>query len=240
MIIIEGGTIMKNGSSFFKRAVQLVIMIVAVIAVIIIGWKVIYGQYGNDAQHGKEVAQKSESVMDSNISKLLSQLQSDDKSVRDLAKHNIIIQRQQSIQSLQRIITDQSTRGDKQETVSIAISLLGELRADEAVQLLVDQLTFQHFRKHLQSDEDLYPSVGALINIGLQSIQPLLHKVENTDDKTIHILSGYVIYKVLGMPYATMYVDKYKQQQIDPVKKRRLGLLINEIRILKQRNEMLR
>lgn len=82
-----------------------------------------------------------------------------------------------------------------------AISLLGELQAIESVPFLVENLTFKVFykrTKRLQTIDDLYPCAGALVKIGLPSIDALFARIEGTDNETAMRVAAFVVARVLG------------------------------------------
>jgi len=128
--------------------------------------------------------------------------------------------RQRAISEVENIAREFIIIDSGKGIAKTAISLLGDLRAEESVPFLVNNLTFEVFYLEAnkpQTKEDRYPCVGSLIKIGQPSIELTVVKAERTeDDRTIQ-LSGYVVERVLqdkAEPYLTGRIENQTDQNV--------------------------
>jgi len=136
--------------------------------------------------------------------------------------------------SAQRRAKDQNSSVDKMidqmgnpddQGAKDAVILLGEFRSVPSIPFLIDHLTLRVFEKHLQTTMNLYPCVGALVEIGSPSLDPLLARVAQTDDPETTRLAAYVFVEVLGNPVAVDFIEDRRGKLTDPVARRRLKQL---------------
>jgi len=105
------------------------------------------------------------------------------------------------------------------------------------VTFLVENLTFKVFykqTKRLQAVDDLYPCVGALIKIGLPSIDALFAKVEKTDDETEIRIAAFAVARVLGNDAAS-YIQQRLGSQRNKVVMDRLSRLEQYVELYRPR-----
>jgi len=90
-----------------------------------------------------------------------------------------------------------------------AIRLLGDLRASEAVRILLDNLTYPNpmYCGSLPRDRDVYPSAGSLIEIGTPAVGPVTEKLRGCaeDDLERH-LCVLVLKEILGAELAEAHL----------------------------------
>ena len=146
---------------------------------------------------------------------------------RDAATEAIIAERRGLIAELREIIENR-TVGDRESSriTESAIRLLGQIRAAEAVPVLVDELTFP--TPYAENGgpalaiRDALPSVAALIEIGSPSIEPLLSKAEGSDDSVVTTCTAFILDQILGMDAAIAVIDVRIAAEQDPEVSRRL------------------
>lgn len=135
----------------------------------------------------------------------VAELRSERPESREAAARSVLDDRRRLVADLQRIVRE--TVGDeaRRGTARDAIVLLGQLRAVESAPLLVENLDFKVFYKDVkrpQPPEDLYPCVGALIEIGMPAIEPVLRRAGMSDDEDVLRNTAYVVKKILGRKLA--------------------------------------
>ena len=111
-----------------------------------------------------------------------------------------------------------------------AIGVLGEFRSTRSVPFLVDHLTLPVFDLHSENLGDAYPCAGALVSIGSPSLDPLLVKVEQTDDPETIKLAAYVFVKTLGKDVGTCFIEDRRGKLRDTAAKSYLEQLAHEVR----------
>jgi len=72
--------------------------------------------------------------------------------------------------------------------------------------VLVEHMTVSVFSKRPQVPDDLYPAVGALVDIGLPSIEPVVAKAAASDDPKVTRCAAVVVRLALGDEMARAYV----------------------------------
>lgn len=179
---------------------------------------------------------------------LMGQLQSKKQETRKQATRHILEERRQLIQSLIALAEPQindlessqskvSTAAmpsylDRVDATASIIVLIGQLHAEEAVPFLLKHLAF---RDANQSVHDgllkEFPCVGALVNIGTPSLEPLMQKLTETDQVKV-AFGGIILVKALGRNTAIAYVQERLNQQREPVQKQRLGRLLKYLQEL--------
>jgi hypothetical protein len=160
------------------------------------------------------------------ITRLRSEYLKDRKDIEQL----ILQDRQRLVEELQQIVRQFAADERRQEIAKTAILMLGKLRAVEAVPLLVEYLVLPPVERppgtrQLVPPQVAHPSVGALIEIGSPCLQPLLKKVEESDDRGTLILAAVVVNQILGPDLAVAAVKlRLKQPKDDKVRERLLQL----------------
>ena len=166
------------------------------------------------------------------LGKYLAELASDNMTVRESAAQGILLSRQREIASIERIVREFVRDGTRKGTAKTAILLLGNLRSDQSVPLLVENLSFEVFYKDTkrpQPPEDLYPCVGALIRIGMPSVAPVLSRAESSDDQKISRCAGCVVQGVLGRKLAVAHVRERMEGLSDTAEHKRLEALLQNM-----------
>jgi hypothetical protein len=132
-----------------------------------------------------------------------------------------VSQRQAAIGKLMVFLDDGSVFKDKQVDAARAIELLGELRATEAIPLLLEHLDFLPgglpFRVPPPRQ---FPSVLALTRIGSPALDSLVKLT--AADESICWLSAWAIAKIDGPPAALARIQTAAAAETDPERKKRL------------------
>ncbi len=152
-------------------------------------------------------------------------LSSEDATVREEAVQVVVSKHRQFAATMQELATLFLDDPEKVGMAATAIRLLGEIRSDTSVPLLVNHLTFRVFykeTKRTQGPDDLYPCVGALIAIGLPSLDPLLKKVAATDDELFLRNAAVVIERMLGPTVGAAYLQERIEREPNADRQRRL------------------
>lgn len=140
------------------------------------------------------------------IIKYLDQLRSSDPEVRSKAVTAIlksksqIKDRRSLVNEIEIVAREFVGNEERAGTAKTAIVLLGDLEAVESIPFLIEHLTFETFYKQTkrpQSIDDLYPCSGALIKIGMPSIDPLMAKVEKSENEKVTYIAAFVMKMVL-------------------------------------------
>lgn len=139
--------------------------------------------------------------------KAIQNIQSNDLALQEEGARQILENRQGIISALLTLIeqTPKKIKGSKRNNVLHAMNTLGQMRATEAVELLVDYMDFPRPSKGLTADsiplpDKLYPAVGALIRIGRPSIPPILGALENGrgEERVFLLLARWTVYRIEG------------------------------------------
>jgi hypothetical protein len=159
-------------------------------------------------------------------------MRSEDIQERTAAANKLLDERGGTISALENVIRDLAGDSSRRGTVKSAIDVLGELRAEEAIPLLVQNLTLEVFykeTKRTQGVTDLFPAVGALIKIGIQSIDPVLQRSTQADDADLLRTSSAVVRGVLGPELAKARVQLELRRTTAREATRRLNALLASI-----------
>lgn len=162
----------------------------------------------------------------------LRKLVSSDGNERNQGVWAVRSDRRRTVRELHRIVVCHAGQFEKQESVNMAIRLLGELREKDAVPMLVDKLDFTCRLPVGVSALPAFPtlpSVAALIDIGLPSLDPLVKRASERDDQVIVERSAIVIDQVLGTDLAVLFVEERRNREKDDIRRRRLNRLIEQI-----------
>lgn len=134
--------------------------------------------------------------------KLFPGLESESQTVRAQASAEVLARHQpDDIAAILAIVEKYLSDEARQGTVKDNMLLLGRLRAVQAVPLLVRNLTYEVFykmTKRLQSTEDMYPAVQALIDIGQPSVRPVLARLAVEGGETLEKNGATTLDRILG------------------------------------------
>ena len=159
-------------------------------------------------------------------------LSSPDRYVREACARGILRRREQEIASVEGVLKDALRDETRKGTARTAIVLLGNLRADRSVPLLVENLDLEVYyleANRPQPPEDLYPCMGALIQIGMPSLAPVVARATSSDDKMVCRCAAWVVKGVLGKDLAMAYVRERLAQTADAAQKTRLEALLRNV-----------
>lgn len=106
----------------------------------------------------------------------------------------------------------------KADVAATTIHLLGQLRVEKAVPFLLENLRFVNPNQSNKTYNRLnfFPCLGALINIGVPALDPLLDIVEQNDSQALIDWSARILVTVLGHNAAIGYVKDRMKQRTDP------------------------
>lgn len=157
---------------------------------------------------------------------------SHDDTVRGATRRSIDAARLQILQPLWSVVNRGGETEDEKRTVGTAMELMGAMRAPETVPMLIDHIGFELRGIRGGSAWGKFshmPAVGALINIGLPSLEPLTAKVAADDDEVLRQRAAIVISQVLGTDIALLYVKGCRDRETDDAKRARLARLVEQI-----------
>jgi len=122
----------------------------------------------------------------------------------------------------------------QEEGVRMAMEILGHMRAQDAVPILVDNISFTHAAHPGRAVRrlgvfDNMPAVYPLIQIGLPSLDPVVQKVAETEENIIRERAAIVIDQILGTDMAVLFVRDRRDRERDEVKRQRLDRLLEQI-----------
>lgn len=156
------------------------------------------------------------SMMSDSAQLVQAALASTDAAVQRAAVSSIAAWRTRTIRDTISVVRDSIRRGDS-ATVKAGITVLGELRAEEAVPLLVEHLTIilppppntALAKGVFPIEEGLF--VRALLQIGWPALDPLVKAVQSSDDQRRMFLTAFVLARTLGPDLAVAFVDEHRQ-----------------------------
>lgn len=162
-------------------------------------------------------------------------LESDSVETRHAAAAKVLRDRDVSHEEIKAIAEKYIAEGRKGGTVRDAMHLLGRLQARDQIPYLVSRLDYrvsEMEQSRPPSIETMYPAAGALIDIGLPSIRPVLERLrgethgEASEDALV--AGAGVLARVLG-----------KKGAIDRVTAERKSAVGDEARALDRVHELL-
>jgi len=159
---------------------------------------------------------------------LEARLSSEDPRERAVGARSALEKRAASVRAAMAVVKRFAPDPERGGTARDAMRLLGEMRAAEAIPVLVEHMTVSVFyksSKRPQVPDDAYPAVGALVDIGLPSIEPVVAKAVGSDDPKVTRCAGVVVRLALGDAIARAYVKMRIDAEGDKIKKRRLEKL---------------
>lgn len=109
----------------------------------------------------------------------------------------------------------------------LAILLLGDLRAVQAIPVLFNNLEYKNPKTpwtHVSWEEgDLYPAAGALVKIGVPAVEPAIDRLATEDEEGWgRRLCCWVIKKVLGTRLGKLRLQMAIEETRDPTVKKNL------------------
>jgi hypothetical protein len=161
-------------------------------------------------------------------------LRSDDITTREAAARSILsrewaqatpLQRRKIVTEIEKIVKEFVNNPDRKGTAKTSIVLLGKLRSEHSIPILLENLTLEVFYKEAkrpQTVEDRFPSVSALIEIGSAAVEPVLAKVEGSDNETVTLCAATILEKVMGKEKAVNYVNQRVKLRTNATQQQRL------------------
>ena len=160
------------------------------------------------------------------------QLQSAKPAEREAGVNAIMWQRKAQIGEIERIVKENIHNDKKMGMVKTSIILLGDLHAEEAIPLLVRYMNYQVFyaATRAQPISDGFPCVGALIKIGLPSVDPAINNtIAGKNNDFQYYLTDYMLISLLGKPVAFTYIGERIKNEKDGAKKAKLKYLLKKL-----------
>jgi hypothetical protein len=152
-------------------------------------------------------------------------LRSENSNDRLAARRAIMARRKELIAWLEGTIRELAAT-EKKATVRTAMQVLGDLRSVESVPLLADHLSFhvvESLITRIPTFADGRPAAGALIEIGLPSVGPVLDKATSSDDEKVHKIAAVVVCQIQGRKWGTVTIDERIERETDSRAKQRLS-----------------
>jgi HEAT repeat protein len=151
---------------------------------------------------------------------LSARLASADKEMQNAAQERVEIQRCMSV------LKDEKSFSENPVAAGNAIMKLGQLGAVEAIPLLIQHIDFCDTRLDVPSrgysPENCRVALEALVNIGKDSLQPVLEASKKEDNRLRQICMAAVIRELQGKKKAPELLDEHIAQSPDPKVKDRL------------------
>lgn len=115
----------------------------------------------------------------------------------------------------------------------LSILLLGELRAVEAVPVLIEDIGYKNPRSIVATEpldkDGWYPAVEALSKIGMPAIEPIIKKLGGYDEECLgRELCCWVIKKVLGPRLGRVRLEIAIEESKKPEVKKNLQAAVNK------------
>jgi len=178
---------------------------------------------------------------------LLQRLLSDDTHEIREAENEIITSRKRLIEDLKSMVGKSENRTRRQLSVRAAILILGEMRAVECVELLVQNIEFPYVREPdseprpgppvgagtigvgLKAVERSYPAVQSLVKIGEPCIDEIMKKLSVTNNVAELNACLAVLVGLRDRPYVIGMLERAVEEETDPKHVERLQRAINEL-----------
>ncbi len=141
---------------------------------------------------------------------MLADLESDDVHKRHAAMELILQKRDVSHNDIKAIAEKYIAQNRKGGTVRDALRLLGKLQAREQIPYLISRLNYRVFegdKSRPPAIETTFPAAGALIDLGLPAIKPVLERLRHESDQDALLAGAGVLRGVLGSRGALKRVD---------------------------------
>jgi HEAT repeat protein len=131
-------------------------------------------------------------------------------------------ERDAAIPKLMEWAQDAAVPGEIGDRPLLAMEVLGELRAEQAVPMLLDRLTIRYARVvHNQSEKYITLAGHALARIGLPAVQPILDRVAAADDDEWRILRA-AMHRMEDTAGVRSAIEHHLQTEADPTARARL------------------
>jgi hypothetical protein len=135
---------------------------------------------------------------------------------------------------LEALVRDTIANHAEVAVTASAIELLGDYRAANATNLLVQHLDFapggQSSGLQPMHMDQQYPCIKALAKIGLPALKPLIENVKTSGKQSTILLSSAVLLETLGPDLAADYVQREIKAATDDDAKFRMGVLLATIK----------
>lgn len=158
-----------------------------------------------------------------------------DTAARGEAINAIRTYRAQMVSRLNRVIADYRNGPEEtRDSATRALFLLGDIRANDGVPTLVENLRYDRFAGNRRGGvSSLYQAVppqrAAIASLGLPAVRPLAFAAaETTDPATVDAAASLLI-EILGPDFATSYSKDQVGSEADPGRRERLGKLAASI-----------
>jgi len=170
----------------------------------------------------------------------IGKIRSSNLALQEEGERELLQQRKELISSLINILEqgDKNAKREKRSSQVAAINVLGEMRATQAVDILVDYIEFRAsdelIMHRLTPPSEVFPAVKALIKIGKPSLPPVLRALKESTDEDVILLdwnSGWIIFQVLGHKIGMIYLEDVLQNEIEPKKRERIEDLLNRLTV---------
>jgi len=167
---------------------------------------------------------------------VVNMLLSEERSVREQAQAEILEARAKLIADLLTIIGDEDNRLKRHDSVSRAMYILGEMRATEAIETLVSNITHPIDNPPHEPRPSIHPSivtqdarplsawpaVMALVKIGEPSLQPVLNKLRDYSDMSEKSAYVLVLAGIKGRESAATILRDAIAKETNPQRRARL------------------
>lgn len=155
---------------------------------------------------------------------------------REKAYREIVKNRKELISKLIEFASQKVERIDPNDPTSeyplydskhLSILLLGEMRADEAVPVLLENLEYENPDQEnsfqMIQREAFYPAVNSLIKIGMSAVEPVIKKMVKYDKDCISRQNCvFILRYILGIPLARERLKIYIEETNDPIAKKNI------------------
>lgn len=138
----------------------------------------------------------SSSCFCEDVDAVLGALKSDDMQVREMAVENFRKERKKRISELLGYLEDVSkpSRRGVGDRRKLAITLLGELRAEEAIDRLIELIDFPADQSGRSEDFSIqYPGVTAIALIGASATEKVVREIKRTSPFRIQLLVASLV-----------------------------------------------
>jgi hypothetical protein len=148
-------------------------------------------------------------------------------------------QRTAQINALLTVAKDNIDVPGRRGVASVAVRKLSRMRATEAVDFLVEHLTFRGLADEggavspIPILEESVPCVCALAEIGLPGFPRLLQEVEKTDADTTHRFAAMVFRRSMGEAHSLAFLGLQHDSTKDETKRKRLKSTMEQVRKVK-------
>lgn len=163
-------------------------------------------------------------------SNIMEKLRSKDEELQREAKKEILTKRKELIEGLINILRDEKIKSENRSCALTAATILGELRATEAVEILAENMSLRKKSPIVSGPtlwlETAYPCMGALIKIGKPSIPAMVKLISENDDEDILHYAGFVIKEIEGKKIGKLILVDALATETDKEKQKRLKIAL--------------